>query len=106
MQDYQGAVNDCDKSIAIDPKNTNAYANRGRAKNALKDHQGAVADYNKSIELNPQIGLSYSNRAIAIYDLTGDIESACKDIKKAASLGMEYRINYLNSEEGQWCRDL
>ena len=106
LQDYQGAVDDCAKSIAIDPKNADAYSNLGRAKNALKDHQGAVADYNKAIDLDPQKGLYYSNRAIANYDLTGDLESACKDIKKAASLGMEYRVNYLNSEEGKWCREM
>ena len=80
--------------------------NSGLAKLEKGDQQGAISAYNKAIEINPQNGLFYSNRAISGYHLTGDFGSACKDIKKAASLGNEYRVNWLNSEEGKWCRDM
>ena len=86
--------------------NANAYNNRGLAKSTLNNHQGAVNDYNKAIELNSQIALHYSNRAIANYELNGNLKVSCQDIKKAASLGLKYRINYLSSEKGRWCREM
>jgi len=45
---------------------------------------------------------AYSNLAVSNYHFTGDFKSSCANIKKSASLGCEYQINWLNSEEGQW----
>ena len=106
LQDPQGAIADCSAAIEIDPQNAVTYNNLGAAKDALKDYKGAASDYSKAIEINPQYALAYSNLAVSNYHVTGDVKSSCENIKKSASLGYEYRINWLNSEEGKWCRDM
>ncbi len=35
-----------------------------------------------------------------------DSDGACHDFKKAASPGHQYRINWFNSKEGAWCRNM
>ena len=66
--------------------NFSAYSTRGKAKLLLKDYYGAIADYTKMIELNPNDAYAYNNRDITKENL-GDLNGACKDWIKAASLG-------------------
>ena len=75
-------------------------------KYARGNYQGAIADYNKAIEINPQYANAYSNRGITKAIGFNDKQGACSDFKKAASLGHEYRITWLNSEGGAWCRNM
>ena len=65
LKEFQGAIADYDKLIKINPRNSNAYSNRGLAKSNLQDYQGAIADYDKAIEINSQNTVSYLNRGIA-----------------------------------------
>ncbi|KZR62047.1 tetratricopeptide repeat protein [Prochlorococcus sp. MIT 1303] len=106
LKDYKGAIADHSKAIAINPQHAPAYYSRGVGKHASKDYQGAIADYSKAITINPYHANAYSNRAIAVFLLSNDSSSACSDIKKAASLGNEYRIDWLKSEDGAWCRNM
>ena len=39
--------------MEINPKDADAYYNRGIAKGDLKDYYGAISDYTKAIEINP-----------------------------------------------------
>ena len=82
------------------------YVDRGVAKYRLRDYQGAIADYSKAIEINPQYADAYNNRGIAKYMILGDYQGACADYKKAVSLGHQSTAQYLNSEDGAWCRNL
>ena len=50
-KDYQGAIADYNKAIAINPQYAVAFNNRGNAKVDLKDYQGACADYKRAISL-------------------------------------------------------
>ncbi len=52
--DYQGAIQDYNQAIRLNPKFAFAYNNRGTARLQLGDKQGAIADFNKAVELNPQ----------------------------------------------------
>ncbi|ABM78777.1 tetratricopeptide repeat protein [Prochlorococcus marinus] len=106
LKDYQGAIADYTKAIAIDPQDGDAYNNRGIAKRKSGDYQGAIADYSKIIEINPQDAAAYSNRGITKGIGFSDRKGACSDFKKAASLGYQYRINWLNSADGAWCRNM
>ena len=63
LNDYNGAILDCNKAIDLNPQYAEAYNNRGTAKRGLNDHNGAIADYDKAIELNPQYANAYRNRA-------------------------------------------
>ena len=106
VADHQGSIADHSKAIKINPQDANAYGNRGNAKMELKDYQGAIADYTKVIEINPQDALAYSNRGLAKGIGFNDNKGACSAFKKAASLGHEYRITWLNSADGAWCRNM
>ena len=107
--DYYGAISDYNRVIKQypnHPKIYDAYNNRGLAKSELNDYQGGIADYSKAIEINPQYAAAYSNRGITKGIGFSDDIGACDDFKKAASLGNEYRINWLNSADGAWCRNM
>ena len=105
-KDCQKSIADYNSAIEINAQYDDAYYNRGRAKYKLKDYLGAVADYDKAIIINSEFALAYNNRGVVRYLKIGDDESACTDFKKSASLGNEFRVNWLNSEEGKWCRNM
>jgi eukaryotic-like serine/threonine-protein kinase len=65
LNDIEGALADYNKAIEIDPKNSNAYNNRGNLRtDKLNDTKGALADYNKAIEIDPQNAYPYYNRGL------------------------------------------
>ena len=103
---YQGAIDDWSRAIEINPKNALAYYNRGLAKDDLQDYQGAIADYTKAIEINPDFASAYGSRGYAKGVGLQDGNGACSDYRKAISLGNKAIANWLNSDEGAWCRNM
>jgi predicted negative regulator of RcsB-dependent stress response len=71
----------------------------------LDDKQGAIADYSQAIAINPQKANAYHNRGNAKVGL-GDKQGACSDFKKAASLGDQSTAQWLQTKNGNWCRDM
>ena len=63
MGDYQGALADMDRVIAINPGNVLAYFNRAGFFIEMQRWDDALADYNKAIELYPDFAKAYMNRA-------------------------------------------
>jgi len=63
--DYQGAIEDYNKAIEINPNKAEAYVNRAFAKGELGDFRGAIEDCNKAIELNPKYAEAFYNRGFA-----------------------------------------
>lgn len=55
LEDYDGAIEDYDMSIKLNPKCAKAYYNRGKAKQALEQHEAAEADFVKAKELDPKM---------------------------------------------------
>ena len=86
-KDYKGAIISINKAIELNPKNSDAYFNRGNCKDDLGDKKGAIDDYSKAIELNPKLALAYMNRGNCKSDL-GDKKGACIDLNKALDLGL------------------
>ena len=82
---YQGAIDDWSRAIAINPKNALAYYNRGLAKYDLQDYQGAIADYTKAIDINPQYAIAYGNRGNSKIKL-GDYQGAVADYDKVIEI--------------------
>jgi len=105
LGDKQGAIADYSQSIAINPHNAKAYNNRGVVKAKLGDNKGAIADYNVAIAINPLFEEAYSNRGNAKFAL-GEKRSACCDYKQAVSLGNKSTAQWLQSNDGAWCRDM
>jgi tetratricopeptide (TPR) repeat protein len=48
---YEEAIADCNQSLNLKPNFAGSYANRGRARAALKDKKGAIEDYQKAAQL-------------------------------------------------------
>ena len=55
FEDYDGAIEDYDMSIELNPKYAKAYYDRSQAKQALGQYEAAEADSAKAKELDPKI---------------------------------------------------
>lgn len=59
---YQGAIDDYDDALEIDPGNVEIWLGRGLAKEKLKDYKGAYSDYTKAIDLKEDYAKAWLNR--------------------------------------------
>jgi tetratricopeptide (TPR) repeat protein len=94
LGDHQGALNDANQAIQLDPKNVFAYMNRANARGNLGDHQGALNDANQAIQLDPKNVFAYMNRANARGNL-GDHQGALNDANQAIQLDSKNVFAYL-----------
>lgn len=102
---YKESIDFFDRAIKLDPKNLFVFNGRAWARYKLKDHQGALLDANKALEINPDDFASLDTRGLTKYAL-GKLQSGCKDLRMAVSLGAQPTKDYLDSEEGAWCRNM
>jgi tetratricopeptide (TPR) repeat protein/S1-C subfamily serine protease len=82
LGDKQGAIDDYNQAIKINPNDAQAYYNRGVVRDDLGDKQGAIDDYNLAIKINPNYALAYYNRGIVRNEL-GDKPGAIDDYTQA-----------------------
>lgn len=93
--DYQGALQDYDEAIRLNPERTDAYVSRGNTKFALNDNKGAIADYDEAIRLKPAFTDAYIGRGNVKFDL-GDQKGAITDYDEAIRLNPEGSDAYIN----------
>ncbi|NTW32153.1 MAG: tetratricopeptide repeat protein [Bacteroidetes bacterium] len=91
----EGALQDYNKAILLNPAFEDSYYNRGHVLDDLGDVKSAILDYNKSIILNPKLPDAYNNRGWAYYK-SGDTKAAMLDYDKAISLNPGYAEAYNN----------
>ena len=89
-KDPEGAILDFTKALSLNPKDPNAYTNRGILKRLMKDNAGAISDFPHAIALNPSDVKAYLNRGLAKRSLN-DNAGAALDLKRAKSLLVEQR---------------
>lgn len=83
--DYQGAVEAFTQLLQLNPKDGEAYYNRGLALAQLEEYEKAIADYSKVLELNPEDVEAYDNRALAraqLEDYVGAIADYSQVLKR------------------------
>lgn len=90
---YQGAIADYTLAILLDPKNSYAYCNRGKAinhlANKIEDLRVAIDDFTKSIENNPKLVDAYICRGSSKWYI-GDNKGAISDATIAIELDPKY----------------
>jgi tetratricopeptide (TPR) repeat protein len=90
----QAAVQYFHKAIVLDPNFSRAYFSQGVSYGQLGRYQRAIAQINLALQKEPQNGMYYYGRG-RVYLLWGDKAKAMEDIKKAAELGDEDALDYL-----------
>ena len=93
--DFDRAIQDYDKAIALNPDDAIAYYNRGIAYGAKGDYARVIHDYDKAIALNPDLAEAYNNRGNA-YRAKGDYGRAIQDYGKAIALNPDDAEAYYN----------
>lgn len=96
VYDFEGAIADHDRRLALDPTNPVIYFDRAYCKGLNQDVLGSIEDYTKALELDPWFKEAWVNRGHAKMNIMAysenppefiTMESACKDIGQAGSLG-------------------
>jgi tetratricopeptide (TPR) repeat protein len=89
------AIATASEAIRRDPKDANAYYNRGNAYAARGDAERAIADYSTAVRLDPAHANAYYNRGNG-YANRGDTERAIADYTATIRLDPAYANAYYN----------
>ncbi|MCB9771758.1 MAG: tetratricopeptide repeat protein [Candidatus Omnitrophica bacterium] len=82
---YQLALNDFNKSIAVDPKYAESYNSRGQLYGMSGKTDAALNDFLKAIELKPNFDEAYNNLGI-VFLMNNDLEKASESFNKALEI--------------------
>ena len=94
-ENYSGAIIDFNKSIEINPNNSDVFYSRAQAKEAEGDVSGMFSDLDKSIELNPNNIEAYHIRGSKRF-MAKKYELAIQDMKKCIELDPNQSDEYHN----------
>ena len=86
MGQFERAIEDYDRAIALNASFTNAYINRGLDFYETGQLERAIIDFDHAISLNPAHAAAYYNRGLA-FDKMGQLDKALADYDQALSLG-------------------
>jgi tetratricopeptide (TPR) repeat protein len=84
-RDYDKALVDFDRAIAIEPENWLARYNRANLYFDLGKDELAITDFTAAIGADPNTAIAYFNRGLA-YERHGDIAEAMEDYRQAMTL--------------------
>lgn len=94
-ENFDAAIANFDKALALNPNYAEAYNSRGEARSRLRDYEGAIKDYNQAITLDPKLAIAYSNRG-ASYHRSGKYKEAIKDYGQSIALDPDFTAVYSN----------
>ncbi|MCX6243620.1 MAG: tetratricopeptide repeat protein [Bacteroidetes bacterium] len=92
---WDNALADFTKAIAVDPKYPVSFANRGMVYGNLGRVEDAISDFTKAIEIDTAYTLVYHNRGVT-YGSLGQYDKAISDLKRAVKLKPGYISAYSN----------
>lgn len=93
--DFQKAMADFNKAIALDPESFESYYSRGNLKEKLEDFKGAIEDFSKCIGFNDESSKSYFSRGY-VKSITGDLVGAIEDYSTCIRLNPKHKGAFLN----------
>jgi tetratricopeptide (TPR) repeat protein len=82
---YKAAIKRYDDVLKINPRNANAYYNRGIVWFEMGEMDNAISDYTKALEIDKELTEAYFNRAF-IWRSKGNYDRAISDYTKALLL--------------------
>jgi tetratricopeptide (TPR) repeat protein len=94
-EDKQGAIDDFNLAIKINPNFAEAYVGRGGVRYESGDKQGAIDDFNLAIKINPNLAQAYFVRGVVRNEL-GDKQGAIDDYNQAIKINPNYAEAYYN----------
>ncbi len=94
-KDLQGALEEFDELIKLQPDAAIAYASRASVKDDLGNPQGALADYDKALSLDRHDYSTYFNRGVT-YARLEQYPQAITDFKAAIEINANYAPAYRN----------
>jgi len=74
-KNYDGAFDDFNKALKLDPKYAPAYNGRGLVKTEQNNLEGAIKDFDMAIKLMPNYADAYKNRGFAKYKKGDNVNS-------------------------------
>ncbi|MDZ8262564.1 tetratricopeptide repeat protein [Nostoc sp. ChiQUE01b] len=92
--DTQGAINDYNQALRMNPNHAIAYNNRGLAHSALGDKERAINDCNEALRIDPNFTQAYINLLIIRYKM---IALILIGLIAVSSLSLIIFANNLNS---------
>ena len=84
-ENYEGAMEDYNRAIEINPNYFEAYWLRGTLKALLENHSDAIVDFSIAIRLNPNFEASYLNRGWS-KEVLNDYKGALVDYSSAIKI--------------------
>ena len=93
--DLDSAIADFNHALQLDPKNAQAYINRGIAKAHRGDPDAAIGDYNRALAVDSKYALAYLNRGVA-KQVKGEIDSAIVDYDHALNFNSKLADAYVD----------
>jgi tetratricopeptide (TPR) repeat protein len=93
LHDLEGALNDYNQSLAIQPDLAEAYVDRGAALLGLKRYRESLASFDQGIALGPVRNLEvvYYDRGIA-HESIGEYRAAYEDYRKSVELAPGFSL--------------
>jgi len=93
--DYDGAIQELNEAIRLDPNLAEAYAYRARSYSGKGDYDQGLSDANKAIQLNSKLSIGYYARG-NVYRNKNDYDRAIADYTEVIMLDHNYVNAYFN----------
>jgi tetratricopeptide (TPR) repeat protein len=105
IPDYDGALADFERAVQLDPRSSDAYCGRGKAKHGKGDNEGAVADLDRAIVLDARNSDAYLARGY-IRKIKGDLDAAIPDYDIFIQMKPSDPRGYRTRGEIEWLKSL
>jgi tetratricopeptide (TPR) repeat protein len=93
--EFKQAIECYDKALEIDPKNADAWNNKGGALGSLGKHEEAIEYYDKALKIDPKNAMAWTNKGWSLSNL-GRYEEAIEYLDKALEIDPGYAFAWSN----------